>query len=122
MHPCGPTPRPSGTSSGSSSRTRIGTIASPPRSRTPCELVDAGPRVPLLKAWKPVEPEVREATEEFLRLEKEDARELKRLAKELRDAKDTTIWHLLVTLMEADTAKHIHILTFLRDHQRTAQA
>ncbi len=82
------------------------------------EMVDPGPRVPLLQAWKPVDPALVAATEDFLKLEKEDGRELKRLARDLRDAKDTTLWHLLVRVMEADTGKHVEILTFLRDHLR----
>ncbi len=90
--------------------------------RSDVELTETSPRVPMLKAWKPVEPELLEATEEFLRLEREDARHLKELTRELRDTRDTTLWHLLVTLMVADTEKHIHILEFLRDHLRAAPA
>ncbi len=86
--------------------------------RSDVELVDATPRVPMLKAWKPVPPELLDATDEFLALEREDARHLKELARELRDTRDTTLWHLLVTLMQSDTEKHIHVLEFLRDHLR----
>jgi hypothetical protein len=38
-----------------------------------------------------------------------------RLAKKLKEVRDTTLWVLLVELMEADTAKHIKILSFIRD-------
>lgn len=90
--------------------------------RADVELSDTGPRVPMLKAWKPVDPGVVEATEEFLRLERDDAKHLRDLARELRDTRDTALWHLLVTLMQSDTEKHIHILEFLRDHLRAAPA
>ena len=43
---------------------------------------------------------------------KQDPRELKKLQKELRDVKDTTLWSLLVDLMQRDTEKHIAILDF----------
>ena len=43
---------------------------------------------------------------------------LRGLAKQLKDVKDTTLWHLLVELMEADTAKHIRILEFIKGHAR----
>ena len=48
--------------------------------------------------------------------EARDARELKRLQRELRDVKDTTLWSLLVDLMQRDTQKHIAILRFVRKH------
>ena len=56
--------------------------------------------------------------EELIAQEKRDADELHRLAKELRDVKDTTVWQLLVRLMEMDTAKHIEILKFVRKHAK----
>jgi hypothetical protein len=89
--------------------------------RADVELCDATPRVPMLKAWKPVDPAVVQATEEFLELEREDAKHLKELAKDLRDTRDTTMWYLLITLMQADTDKHIRILEFLRGHLRAAR-
>jgi hypothetical protein len=48
--------------------------------------------------------------------EKDDARELARLRRELRDFEDTTMWTLLVELMELDTQKHLAILRFVRKH------
>jgi hypothetical protein len=89
--------------------------------RSDVELTDVSPRVPMLKAWKPVAPELMEATEEFLRLERGDAKHLKELARDLRDTRDTTLWHILVTMMLDDTNKHIHVLEFLRDHLRTSR-
>ena len=58
------------------------------------------------------------AADRLLFVEKADDRELKRLRKELGDVEDTTLWALMVDLMRLDTAKHIRILEFLRDHAR----
>jgi hypothetical protein len=59
-------------------------------------------------------------TDRFLAFERQDARDLERLAKTLEPVKDTTLWHLLVGLMRADTEKHIRILRFIRDRVRHA--
>ena len=55
-------------------------------------------------------------TEQLLRKEQQDAQELKRLRRELRDLKDTSLWSLLVDLMQRDTQKHIAILRFAKTH------
>jgi rubrerythrin len=57
-------------------------------------------------------------TERFLALEKEDDKELDRLAKRLKDVRDTTLWELVVRLMQADNAKHRRILEFIRARAR----
>jgi len=57
-----------------------------------------------------------EATGQLMDRENEDARELKRLQRELRDMKDFTLWSLLVELMQRDNQKHIAILRFVRKH------
>ena len=57
-------------------------------------------------------------TDRFLALERGDARHLKRLAKKLEPVRDTTLWQLLIRLMQADTDKHIQILRFIRDRVR----
>jgi rubrerythrin len=59
---------------------------------------------------------VLEATEQLLGREEQDLRDLKRLENELHDVKDTTLWSLLIDLMQRDTQKHIAILRFARDH------
>ena len=61
---------------------------------------------------------VASAAERLLAIEHEDARELRRLRKDLVDFEDTTIWPLLVDLMRLDTEKHVLILEFLRRHAR----
>lgn len=57
-------------------------------------------------------------TDRFIALERDDARDLKRLARKLKPVRDTTLWQLLVRLMQADTDKHIQILRFIHDRVR----
>lgn len=71
--------------------------------------------VPDLPFSKPI-PALEHLTEQFLNAEHEDEKKLRELRKELRPFKDTSLWSLLVELMEHDTAKHIKMLTFLRDN------
>ena len=62
------------------------------------------------------------AVDDLLAVEKDDAHQLKGLEKSLKDVRHTTVWPLLVELMEMDTRKHIKILEFLREHaQDTAR-
>jgi type II secretory pathway predicted ATPase ExeA len=78
----------------------------------------------LMKAKEPVVPYidfaqsdregVLEATKRLLEHEKEDARELKRIHREMRDTKDGSLYGLLVDLMQRDTQKHIAILRFVQ--------
>jgi hypothetical protein len=53
------------------------------------------------------------ATKELLDRERTDERELKRLSRELKDLRGTSVWPLLVEVMERDTEKHQCILRFL---------
>lgn len=57
-------------------------------------------------------------TERFLAAEEEDNRHLERLAKELRDVRNTTVWQLIIRLIQQDNEKHRHILRFIRDRAR----
>ncbi len=59
---------------------------------------------------------VRELTDELVKREQQDKKELKKLQKDLRDLKDTTLWSLLVDLMQRDTEKHIAMLQFVQQH------
>jgi rubrerythrin len=59
---------------------------------------------------------VLDCTQRLLKNEEQDARELKRLQRELHDVKDTTLWSLLVDLMQRDTQKHIALLRFVKKH------
>ncbi|MDZ7733241.1 MAG: hypothetical protein U5R31_09075 [Acidimicrobiia bacterium] len=59
-------------------------------------------------------------TERFLEAEREDRERLHQLAKQLRPARDDTMWYLMVELMDLDTAKHIKMLEYLVDRLRRA--
>ena len=82
------------------------------------------PVVPRLDRWGPdaadalmhlwVEAEVLRLTETLLEREHADARELARLGDHLEDLEGTSLWPLLVELMEMDTEKHIKVLRFVQ--------
>ena len=55
-----------------------------------------------------------EATRHLIALERQDAKELRTLQRELRDSPPTSLLPLLIKLMLHDTAKHIEILRFIR--------
>src|SRR5207248_3770178 len=61
-----------------------------------------------------------EPTERFLEAERDDQAQLRRLRKELKPAREDTLWPLLVEMMEIDTEKHIRILEYLRRRLRNA--
>jgi hypothetical protein len=86
--------------------------------KTEAELRPEEPVIPRLDVRKIDPQHVLELTERLLENERADAKELRRLAGEMKDVKDTTIWWLLVKLMEMDTAKHIEILEFARRQAR----
>jgi len=74
--------------------------------------------IPDLGMFRADREQILEQTEYFLDVEKKDQKELKRLAKELHDVRDTTIWQLVVKLMQHDNEKHQMILEFIRDRAR----
>ncbi len=78
----------------------------------------ADPQVPYLDFNRTNKEAVLELTETLLEKEQQDALELKRLQRELGDVKDTSIWGLLVDLMQRDTQKHIAILKFVKKHTK----
>jgi hypothetical protein len=57
-------------------------------------------------------------TDRYLAVEERDNRELERLAKELRDVRNTTLWQLVVRLIQDDNAKHRRVLEFVRERAR----
>lgn len=57
-------------------------------------------------------------TEQFIAVEEEDDRELKRLGRELKDVRDTTLWKLVLDMIQADNEKHRRILCFIRDRAK----
>jgi rubrerythrin len=74
------------------------------------------PDIPYLDFQRADRGAVLEGAKELLDNEERDVAELKRLKRELRDVKDTSLWELLVELMQRDTEKHIAILKFVRKH------
>jgi rubrerythrin len=86
--------------------------------RSDIDFRDYEPKVPYLSRDGSDPKALMEATDRFLRFERDDARSLRQLRKELRPVRDTTLFSLLVELMELDTKKHIAILEFIR---RSAQ-
>ena len=65
---------------------------------------------------EPPDRVLEEVTGRFLAAERADHKQLRALRKELRPFRDTSLWALLVELMEHDTVKHIRLLTFIRDN------
>jgi len=73
---------------------------------------DAVPDLP----HEPPNRALEEVTGRFLVAERADQKQLRALRKALRPFSANSMWALLVELMEHDTAKHIRLLTFIRDH------
>ena len=71
--------------------------------------------IPSLHGLKADRERIMATTEQLLETERADAKELKQLAKKLKDMRETTLWGLLLELMQDDTSKHIKILQFIRD-------
>lgn len=82
--------------------------------RSAVEFQDHEPQAPRVSHSTDV-GDLLELTNRFIAIEEDDARDLKRMRKHLRPARDVTLWPLLVELMEADTNKHLRILRFIRD-------
>jgi rubrerythrin len=84
--------------------------------RADVEMRGEQPEVPHLDLRRADRERVRSLTKELLENEEHDAVELKRLRKAMRDFEDTTLWGLLVDVMQHDTAKHVAILKFVQKH------
>lgn len=76
--------------------------------------LDVEPRTPAM--IDRTSPELLAETERLLAFEKDDAKELRRLRKLVRQSPKGSLQPLLVDMMLRDTEKHIAILEFLRDH------
>ena len=74
--------------------------------------------IPDLGMWGADKEQILAETERYLELEKQDNHELDALAKELHDVRDTTIWELIIRLIQKDNEKHQRILKFIRDRAR----
>jgi hypothetical protein len=80
------------------------------------EFQHGDPAIPRLDFDRVDRSAVRDLTDQLVDREQEDLRELKKLQKYIRDFKDTTLWSLLVDLMQRDTEKHIAMLRFVQKH------
>jgi rubrerythrin len=86
--------------------------------RTSAELSGEPTPIPDLALFTADRERILTETERFLALENEDNKALDRLAKDLKDVRNTTLWELVVRLMQDDNAKHRRILEFIRDRAR----
>lgn len=77
---------------------------------------NSGTEIPSIDFQKVDSKLMEDVVEKLLDNEERDARELRRLHKMVRDSKDTTLWELIVEIMQRDTEKHIAILRFVRRH------
>ena len=88
--------------------------------RSDVEMRPIEPSVPDLSGFGELPEKVVQLTDALLAREEQDASELRHLSRQLRDVRDTTLWQLLVKMMELDTEKHAEILRFVRKHARSA--
>jgi rubrerythrin len=72
--------------------------------------------IPSLQGLRADRDRILATTDRMLKAERDDAKKLNTLAKKLKDVRETTLWALLVELMQDDTDKHIKILKFIREH------
>ena len=83
--------------------------------RTTAELSGEPTPIPALGRLREDRQRILAETERLLAFEEEDNRDLERLAKELHDVRNTTVWQLVVRIMQLDNEKHRRILEFIRD-------
>jgi rubrerythrin len=88
--------------------------------KSDAELRPGEPTIPRLGGWGPDPHKVTELSDRLIEHEEMDLQFLRSLRKELDSVRDTTLWDLLVRLMELDTTKHTEILNFVRRHSRKA--
>ena len=86
--------------------------------KTSAQLSSEATPIPDLGMWGADREQILAETERYLDLEKKDNKELDALAKELHDVRDTTIWELVIRLIQKDNEKHQRILKFIRDRAR----
>ena len=86
--------------------------------KTSAQLSSGATPIPDLGMWGADREQILAETERYLDLEKNDNKELDALAKELHDVRDTTIWELVIRLIQKDNEKHQRILKFIRDRAR----
>ncbi len=84
--------------------------------RHDAEFRPGDPTIPRLDFDRVDRSTVRDLTDQLVQREQKDLRELKNLQRGMRNVKDTTLWSLLVDLMQRDTNKHIALLRFVQQH------
>lgn len=82
------------------------------------ELRPGDPAVPRLGGWGPDPGRIADVADRLVRHEELDLEDLRKLRKDLEPLRETTLWALLVKLMELDTVKHMEILNFVRRHAK----
>ena len=80
--------------------------------KSEAELSAEGPAVPRVDFDHTNAAGVISVTNRLLASERDDARELKRIRAMVGDESNTTLWGLLIDIMQRDTEKHIKILQF----------
>jgi hypothetical protein len=86
--------------------------------KSEAELAPEGPAIPRLDFHRVERDDVLEVTRRLLAEERADLAALKLLRRQLRDVEDTTLWALLVDMMQRDTEKHVAILEFVETHTK----
>ncbi len=79
---------------------------------------DENAPIPSLSGFHTDRIRIQRVTDRLLEVERADRRELKELAKQLKEFDKVTVWGLLIELMLDDTEKHIKILKFIRDRSK----
>ena len=74
--------------------------------------------IPSLRGFHADRVHIQRLTAQLLEVERSDERELKDLAKRVKEFDKVTLWGLLVELMLDDTRKHIKILKFIQDRSK----
>ena len=82
----------------------------------------AEPVVPALDFYKVDRARVDAATKRLLAGEEADRGELKQLRKAMKDVENTSLWTMLVELMQRDTEKHIAMLKLVRRQLKESPA
>ena len=88
--------------------------------RSDVEMRPIEPSVPDMAGFGELPQRIVELTDALIAREEQDASELRHLSRQLRDVRDTTLWQILVKMMELDTEKHAELLRFVRKHARAA--
>jgi len=86
--------------------------------RRSAELSGEPTPIPDMGMFRADRAEILAQTERFIALEDEDNRELERLARDLRNVRNTTLWQLVLHIIQDDNAKHRRILAFIHDRAR----